>query len=146
MPLASLNHRDVQLIQFYGQQTSLTLSSLRTLDIWQQYAVDLAKSSDIVVLAVGAAWNSDGESGDRATLGLPSNQSVLADAIFALGKPVVLVLQGGRPFAIPQYYNKAAAVLNTFFPGQSGGQAIADAEKVIIRGPSVSRHQPASST
>lgn len=37
----------------------------------------------------------------------------LADAMFALGKPVVLVLQGGRPFAIPEYYNKSAAVLNT---------------------------------
>lgn len=39
--------------------------------------------------------------------------AALADAIFALDKPVVLVLQGGRPFAIPAYYSKAAAVLNT---------------------------------
>ncbi|KAL1983589.1 hypothetical protein VTN96DRAFT_10168 [Rasamsonia emersonii] len=90
-------------------------------------AVDIAKSSDVIVLAVGANWNSDGESGDRATLGLSPNQTALADAIFALEKPVVLVLQGGRPFAIPQYYRQAAAVLNTFFPGQSGGQAISDA-------------------
>jgi hypothetical protein len=79
---------------------------------------------------VGANWNSDGESGDRATLGLSPNQSLsqvlyfedqiandtvasLADAIFALNKPVVLVLEGGRPFAIPEYYDKSAAVLNT---------------------------------
>jgi hypothetical protein len=39
--------------------------------------------------------------------------AALTDAIFALDKPVVLVLQGGRPFAIPAYYSKAAAVLNT---------------------------------
>lgn len=38
--------------------------------------------------------------------------ALLADAIFELGKPVVLVLQGGRPFAIPEYYEKSAATLN----------------------------------
>lgn len=88
--------------------------------------VQLASSADVVVLAVGAAWNSDGESGDRGTLGLPPSQDLLAQEIYKLGKPVVLVLQGGRPFAI-DYYNQSAAVLSAFFPGQSGGQAIADA-------------------
>ncbi|KAJ6155905.1 beta-glucosidase [Penicillium chermesinum] len=91
-----------------------------------QQAVDLAQTSDLVILAVGAAWNSDGESGDRATLQLSPNQTALASAILDLGKPTILVLQGGRPFAIPQLYNKSAAVLNSFFPGQSGGAAIAD--------------------
>lgn len=89
-------------------------------------AVSVAESADVVVLAVGAAWNSDGESGDRATLGLAPSQDALAKAVYALGKPVVLVLQGGRPFAIPDYYNQSAAVLSAWFPGQSGGQAIAD--------------------
>ncbi|CAN8104566.1 unnamed protein product [Discula destructiva] len=89
-------------------------------------AVQLASSAEIVVLAVGAGWNSDGESADRATLGLAPSQDQLAKAIYALGKPVVLVLQGGRPFAIPEYYEQSAAVLSAWFPGQSGGQAIAD--------------------
>ncbi|KAK8209839.1 glycoside hydrolase family 3 protein [Phyllosticta capitalensis] len=89
-------------------------------------AVATASSADIIILAVGAAWNSDGEGGDRGTLGLSPNQTALADAVFALGKPVVLVLQSGRPFAIPQYYHRSAAVLDAFFPGQMGGQAIAD--------------------
>ncbi|KAJ7096569.1 glycoside hydrolase family 3 protein [Mycena belliarum] len=91
-----------------------------------QKAVDVAKTADTVVLAVGANWNSDGENGDRATLGLSVNQTILADAIFALGKPVILVLFGGRPFAIPNYYAKASAVIDAFFPGQAGGQAISD--------------------
>ncbi|KAJ6603052.1 glycoside hydrolase family 3 protein [Mycena sp. CBHHK59/15] len=90
------------------------------------HAVDVAKTADLIVLAVGANWNSDAESGDRATLSLSANQTELADAMFALGKPVIIVLQGGRPFAIPDYYSKAAAVLDAFFPGQSGGQAISD--------------------
>ncbi|KAJ6579657.1 glycoside hydrolase family 3 protein [Mycena vulgaris] len=89
-------------------------------------AVEVAKTADLIILAVGANWNSDAESSDRATLSLSANQTVLADAMFALGKPVVIVLQGGRPFAIPDYYSKAAAVLDAFFPGQSGGQAISD--------------------
>lgn len=89
-------------------------------------AVSIANSADIIILAIGAAWNSDGESADRATLGLPPSQDSLARAIYALGKPVVLVLQGGRPFSISKYYNQSAAVLNAWFPGQSGGQAIAD--------------------
>ncbi|KAJ7253794.1 glycoside hydrolase family 3 protein [Mycena rebaudengoi] len=88
-----------------------------------QKAVDVASTADIVVLAVGANWNSDGENGDSSYVG---TLAVLADAIFALGKPVVLVLQGGRPFAIPNYYKQSAAVINAFFPGQSGGQAISD--------------------
>ncbi|KAL6874828.1 glycoside hydrolase family 3 protein [Trichoderma novae-zelandiae] len=91
-----------------------------------EQAVAIAKDSDIVVLAVGAAWNSDGESGDRGTLGLAPSQEELARKIFALAKPVVLVLEGGRPFAIPDHYNLSAAVLSTFFGGQAGGQAIAD--------------------
>ncbi|KAI1767029.1 glycoside hydrolase family 3 protein [Hypoxylon sp. FL1150] len=90
-----------------------------------EQAVELASSADVVVLTVGAAWNSDGENGDRGTLGLSPTQDELAREIYKLGKPVVLVLQGGRPFAL-DYYNQSAAVLSAFFPGQSGGQAIAD--------------------
>ncbi|KAI0542187.1 glycoside hydrolase family 3 protein [Xylaria digitata] len=89
-------------------------------------AVQIARSADLVILTVGAAWNSDGEGGDRGTLGLSPSQDVLAQEIYKLGKPVVLVLQGGRPFAIDDYYQKSAAVLSAFFPGQAGGQAIAD--------------------
>lgn len=89
-------------------------------------AVEAATTADVIVLAVGAAWNSDGESADRATLGLAPSQDALAKAMFGLDKPVVLVLQGGRPFAVPEYYNQSAAVLSAWFPGQSGGQAIAD--------------------
>ncbi|KAI0455600.1 glycoside hydrolase family 3 protein [Xylaria acuta] len=89
-------------------------------------AVQVAQSSDLVILAMGAAWNSDGESGDRGTLGLSPSQNALAQEIYKLGKPVVLILEGGRPFAIENYYQQSAAVLSAFFPGQAGGQAIAD--------------------
>jgi hypothetical protein len=89
-------------------------------------AVAVAAKADVIILAVGANWNSDAEGGDRSTLGLSIPQAEPADAIFALGKPVIMVLQGDRPFAIPEYYGQAAAVLNAFFPGPAGGQAITD--------------------
>lgn len=66
----------------------------------------------------------------------------LLNRIFQLGKPVIMILEGGRPFAIPEYYSQAAAVLNAvrvflfcrdlrsyilqYFPGQQGGQAISN--------------------
>ncbi|KAL7920756.1 glycoside hydrolase family 3 protein [Trichoderma austrokoningii] len=89
-------------------------------------AVSIAQDSDVIVIAVGAAWNSDAEGGDRATLDLAPSQEALAKKIYALGKPVVLVLEGGRPFAIPDHYQQSAAVLDTHFGGQAAGQAIAD--------------------
>ena len=91
-----------------------------------EQAVSLASDADIILLAVGANWNSDGENGDRTTMGLSANQTALSSAIFELGKPVILILQGGRPFAIPEFYDKAAAVLSTGFGGQAAGQAISD--------------------
>ncbi|KAI1179979.1 glycoside hydrolase family 3 protein [Nemania sp. FL0916] len=102
------------------------VSSTGNSDDAVQQAVAIAQQADVVVLAVGAAWNSDGESGDRATLGLAPSQTALAQEIFKLGKPVVMVLEGGRPFAIDEFYSQSAAVLSAFFPGQAGGQAVAD--------------------
>jgi hypothetical protein len=89
-------------------------------------AVSIAAAADVVVLALGTAWNSDGENADSATLQLSEGQDALATAIFQLGKPVVLTLSGGRPFAIPEYYRQSSAVLATFYGGQSSGQAVAD--------------------
>ncbi|KAL0935013.1 uncharacterized protein CTRU02_209604 [Colletotrichum truncatum] len=89
-------------------------------------AKQVSSDADLVILAVGAAWNSDAENGDRATLSLPKDQENLVHEVFATGKPVVLVIEGGRPFAIPDFYAKSAAVLSTGYLGQAAGQAIAD--------------------
>ena len=91
-----------------------------------QNAVDAAKDKDVIVLAVGYDPESDSETNDIADITLPANQTILTDAIYALGKQVILVLFGPRPKAISEYYLKAAAVLHAGYPGQSGGQNIAD--------------------
>ena len=95
-------------------------------------AVDVAAQADLVVLALGdteqtsrEAWD-PGHLGDRASLRLPGQQEELADAIFDLGKPVVVVLFNGRPPAVADILERADAVLEAWYLGQETGTAMAD--------------------
>jgi beta-glucosidase len=89
-------------------------------------AVALAQSADVVVLALGEPLDWSGESASRTDLGLPGKQQELFDAVAATGKPVVVVLFNGRPLAIPQLQEKAAAILEAWFPGTQGANGVAD--------------------
>ena len=89
-------------------------------------AVELAKASDVVVLALGEPLDWSGESATRTDLGLPGKQQELFDAVAATGKPVIVVLFNGRPLAIPQLQAKAAAILEAWFPGTQGANGVAD--------------------
>ena len=85
----------------------------------------LAKTSDIIILSVGEATYTE-TPGNINNLFLPDVQYELANAIFALNKPVILVYLGGRPRIITEMAQKAKAVLLGFLPGNRGGEAIAD--------------------
>src|SRR3954453_21204497 len=63
-------------------------------------AVAAAKQADVVILGLGEWQGISGEGFDRSSLDLPGNQEQLLEAIVATGKPVVLVLQNGRPLTI----------------------------------------------
>ena len=89
-------------------------------------AVALAKSADVVVLAVGEPLDWSGEDGSRSELGLPGRQEELFEAVTGTGKPVVVVLFNGRPLAIPRIQEKAAAILEAWFPGTDGADGVAD--------------------
>ena len=89
-------------------------------------AVALAKTADVVVLALGEPLDWSGEDGSRSDLGLPGLQEQLFDAVAATGKPVVVVLFNGRPLAITQLQQKAAAILDAWFPGTQGANGVAD--------------------
>jgi beta-glucosidase len=67
-----------------------------------------------------------GEGGSRADLGLPGCQRALAEAALDVGKPVIVVLASGRPLALPWLFERADAVLATWFLGSEAGNAIAD--------------------
>jgi beta-glucosidase len=95
-------------------------------------AVRVARSADEIVLAIGTrgalcreGW-ADNHLGDRDSLGLIDQQQQLADAMFALGKPVVVVLINGCPLAVDEIAAKANALIEGWYLGQEGGTAMAD--------------------
>lgn len=93
-------------------------------------AVEAARHADVAVLVVGdrsglGADCTSGESRDRAELGLPGHQEALVRAVAATGTPVVLVVVGGRAFALTGVVEHTRAILLAWLPGETGGEAIA---------------------
>jgi beta-glucosidase len=89
-------------------------------------AVAAANAADVVVMALGEPRDWSGEDGSRSTLDLPGQQQKLFDAVVATGKPIIVVLFNGRPLALPEIQEKAAAILEAWFPGVQGGNGVAD--------------------
>jgi beta-glucosidase len=89
-------------------------------------AVAVAQAADQVVLAVGETREMSGEAAARSTLDLPGRQEELIRAIKATGKPVAVVLFNGRPLALEDLIGDTPALLEAWFPGVQGGNAVAD--------------------
>ena len=89
-------------------------------------AVKAAKDADVVVAAVGESRGMSHESSSRTDLNIPASQRELIKALKATGKPLVLVLMNGRPLSILEEKDQADAILETWFSGTEGGNAIAD--------------------
>jgi beta-glucosidase len=89
-------------------------------------AVTLASAADAVILALGEPRNWSGEDGSRADLTLPGRQMELFNAVAATGKPVVVVLFNGRPLALTELQDKAAAILEAWHSGVQAGNGVAD--------------------
>jgi beta-glucosidase len=91
-----------------------------------QTAVRTARSAEVIVVAVGESADMSGEAASRASLDLPGRQQDLLKALQQTGKPMVVVLMNGRPLTISWLANNAGAILETWFSGTQGGNAIAD--------------------
>jgi beta-glucosidase len=91
-----------------------------------QHAVEQVKKSDVAILVLGEAQNMSGERASRLTLTLPGRQQELLEAAVATGKPVVLVLLNGRPLDITWASQHVPAILEVWYPGTEGGNAVAD--------------------
>lgn len=107
-------------------------------------AVDCAKSADAVVLVLGdnsnfyggIGWGDAeadgsvavtcGEGFDVSSLDLPGRQQELMAAVYAAGKPVILVLETGRPYAVCWAKDHIPAILQAWYPGEQGGHALTD--------------------
>ena len=83
------------------------------------------ENRQIALVFAGLDDYSESEGADRKTMGLPSNQVRLIDALLKAGKKVVLVLFGGSPIELP-FFDECAAVLDMYLPGQAGGEAVLD--------------------
>jgi beta-glucosidase len=91
-----------------------------------QAAINLCADAEVVVLCLGESAAMSGEAASRTDLGLPGRQRALAEAILDLGRPVVVTLSSGRPLTAPWLFERADAVLATWFLGQEAGHAVAD--------------------
>ena len=97
-------------------------------------AVAAAQAADVTVIVVGEPAGDSGEASSRTSLDLPGQQEALISQIAATGKPYVIVLMNGRPLTIPElggdpttHAGGAPAMLEAWFPGTTGGTAIANA-------------------
>ena len=90
-------------------------------------AATAAKNADVIIAVLGEDEKTVGESLSRSSLDLPGRQEQLLEALYATGKPVVLVLITGQPLTINWADRYVPAILEAGFPGPSGGKAIAEA-------------------
>ena len=92
----------------------------------KQEALTMAKQCDVIVAAVGENVMLCGENRDRQGLRLPGRQEQFVEELIATGKPVVLVMFGGRAQVVSGLAEKCAAVIQAWYPGEEGGNAVAD--------------------
>lgn len=89
-------------------------------------ALKLARESDVIIAAMGENVLLSGENRERPTLHLPGGQQEYIEQLIATGKPVVLVVFGGRAQVISEISDRCAAVIQAWYPGEEGGNAVAD--------------------
>jgi beta-glucosidase len=113
-------------------QDAVELIDDATNDRLRAEAVEAAKNADVIVMVLGdneqlsrEAW-ADNHLGDRNSLDLIGPQNKLAAEIFALGKPVVVILLNGRPLSVNYLSEKAPALIEGWYLGQETGNALAD--------------------
>ena len=90
-----------------------------------QAAVAAASDADVIIAVVGHTRAQLGENHDRDRLDLPGRQEQLVEAMQATGKPLVVVLNNGAPFALPWIHDHVPAVIEGWYLGQSYGTALA---------------------
>ena len=116
----------VEYLNFLNWDTPEVTQDKRSPAAMIAEAVKAAKQSDVVIAAVGEARGMSHESSSRTSLDLPANQLALLKALKATGKPLVLVLMNGRPLALNWERDNADAILETWYTGTEGGNAISD--------------------
>jgi beta-glucosidase len=109
--------------QFTSPKPKLKTEAERAAEF--EHALDLIRKSDVAVLVLGELQSMSGERASRQSLDLPGQQEQLLEAAVATGKPIVLVLVNARPLNITWASTHVPAILEAWYPGTEGGNAIA---------------------
>ncbi|HWR86740.1 MAG TPA: glycoside hydrolase family 3 C-terminal domain-containing protein, partial [Rhodoglobus sp.] len=88
-------------------------------------AAELAAAADVAVVVIGQRQNQIGESASASTLELPGRQLETLQAVAATGTPVVVVVMSGRPLDLQWADEHVGAILEAWYPGTRGGDAVA---------------------
>jgi beta-glucosidase len=89
-------------------------------------AVEAARNSEVAVVVLGDSAKTVGETTSRTSLDLPGRQLELVQAVYAVGKPTIVVLLNGRPMSINWVNKYVPGIIEGWFPGAQGGTAIAE--------------------
>ena len=89
-------------------------------------AVEAAKDAEVIVACVGEPAKDSGEGASRSDINIPKAQTALIKALSELGKPIVLVVFGGRPQVLTEVEPLVDAILYAWMPGSEGGNAVAN--------------------
>jgi beta-glucosidase len=116
----------VEYLNFLNWDKPEVIQDSRPLDVMIEEAVAVANQADVVIAVVGEVRGMSHESSSRVTIEMPGSQRKLLQALKATGKPLVVVLMNGRPLAIGWEKDNADALLETWYAGTEGGNAIAD--------------------
>lgn len=111
--------------QFTGAKPVTPPTAEETAD-WVSKVKSAAADADVVIAVMGEMASMSGEAASRSSMKLPGIQEEMLEAAVASGKPVVLVLENGRPLDISWAAQHVPAILESWFPGTEGGNAVAD--------------------
>jgi beta-glucosidase len=89
-------------------------------------AVRIANESDVVIAAMGENLFLTGEGRNRESIRLPEEQETFLNRMLETGKPLILIIFGGRPLYLTDFEPRCAAILQAWYPGEEGGNAVAD--------------------
>lgn len=116
-------------VEFYETVGNVWLKLVWNLGVEQtwkkeiQNSVNIAEKSDVAVVVVGIE---EGEFRDRAFLSLPGHQEELIKQVAKTGKPVVVLIVGGSAVTMNNWLHNVPSIVNVWYPGDDGGNAIAD--------------------
>jgi beta-glucosidase len=117
---------DAEIVKYLNLYQEDVQTDPRSPDDMIAEAVETARKADVVLAVVGESQGMAHEASSRSDIVIPANQVRLLKALKATGKPLVIVLMNGRPLSLVWENDNADAMLETWFAGTEGGNAIAD--------------------